>query len=131
LRPIRTIALLSLFLLLAANPVWAHGDDDEVRRRVSCSDDSRVDFRFREHDDELRLRLEVETRNNNSDDDHLWRVKFKFDGSEVFLAFRHTDNDDEFEVEKRFDEDDFEPDVVLAKAHNLTTDELCRVEVTP
>jgi hypothetical protein len=123
----KLVLVMGLAVLLSAfAPAAVAHNDDEVRRTGSCSGASDWKLKAKPEDGGLEVEFEVD-QNVNGD---TWRVTLKRNGNRFFRGLRTTQPPSgSFEVERRTGNAPG-PDVIVGRARNLRTDELCRGQLT-
>ena len=124
----RRVAFLLVSLLVGsffvAAPASARGDD--VKRSGSCSGASNWKLKLGSEDSSIDVEFEVD-QNVNGDE---WRVILKHDGDQFFSGKRTTKAPSgSFQVNRRVNNSAGD-DKIVARAHNLSTDEVCRGTAT-
>ena len=118
-RSILTTALLAAFLAIQSPAMPAAAGDDDVRRSGSCS--AKSDWKLKLSPEDRGLEVEFEVDQNVAGQD--WRVTLKNDGERFFRGRRTTKGPSgSIEVRKVVDG----TGGVVAKAVNLSSDEVCR-----
>ncbi len=113
------IVAMAAAIALSTTPAMAGND---VTRRGSCSAQS--DWKLKLSPDDGRIEVEYEVDQNVVGD--TWRVRMTQNGSQFFRGKATTQGPSgSFEVRK-FVDDAAGADKIVAKAVNLSTDEVCR-----
>ena len=113
-------ALVTAFVLLVPAGIASAGQNDVIREG-SCADAS--DWKLKVSPEDGRLEVEFEVDQNVSGD--RWRVRIRHDGDPVFRGIRTTRGPSgSFEV-RIVENDTAGSDAFVARARNLSTDEVC------
>jgi hypothetical protein len=125
MRKIVAVALTVVAALAFALPV-ASAKEGDVIERGSCSGSS--DWKLKLSEEDGRIEVEFEVDQNVVGD--RWRVRIRHDGELAFRGTRRTSGaSGSFEV-RIVEPDGSGPDRFVARARNLSTDEVCRGAAT-
>jgi hypothetical protein len=124
-RSLAVLAVLALLLTGAMVTPVAAGDDDVIKKG-SCSKSSTWKLKLSPENGRIEVQFEVDQNVNGQ----KWRVRLFRNGERFFAGTRTTQAPSgSFEV-RRVVDDGFGPDVIKARARNLSSDELCRGKAT-
>jgi hypothetical protein len=97
-RIIPIVAILVLVFALLASPAAAtSGSMLDVERRGACTDTSHWEWDLETHHSRIEIDYGVDSHSSGD----VWQVVLRHDGDVFFRASRTTDNEGEFDIDRR------------------------------